>query len=374
MVSGERRPPLPCLVVCPPGLEDVVIAELDDLGIRARRTSKGSISADLTTRQLYAANLFLRSATRVLVRVARFTVRSFADLERWIREVDWDPWIGPEDRPRVRVTTRHSKLWHDGAVAERFTSVLGPGSEEGREQLVVVRAVDDRFTVSVDSSGAPLHERGWRQATARAPLRESVAAALLTAARWDPTTPLVHPLCGSGTIAIEAALRATGSAPAGQRDLAFQSWPGFEPGTWASVTAEADRRVSEAGAVPSIVAADRDAGAIESAQSNAQRAGVEGLIEWRRAPIADLAPPAGVQAESGLLATNPPWGGRVSGGDLRNLYATLGRVAAERFAGWSLGVLVADRGLARQVRPGLTETRDLELGGRRAWFLTGRVG
>ena len=374
MVSGERRPTLPCLVVCPPGLEDVVIAELDDLGIWARRTSKGSISADLTTRQLYAANLFLRSATRVLVRVARFTVRSFADLERWIREVDWDPWIGPEDRPRVRVTTRHSKLWHDGAVAERFTSVLGPGSEEGREQLVVVRAVDDRFTVSVDSSGAPLHERGWRQATARAPLRESVAAALLTAARWDPTTPLVDPLCGSGTIAIEAALRATGSAPAGQRDLAFQSWPGFEPGTWASVTAEADRRVSEAGAVPSIVAADRDAGAIESAQSNAQRAGVEDLIEWRRAPIADLAPPAGVQAESGLLATNPPWGGRVSGGDLRNLYATLGRVAAERFAGWSLGVLVADRGLARQVRPGLTETLDLELGGRRAWFLTGRVG
>jgi len=374
VVSGERRPTLPCLVVCPPGLEDVVIAELDDLGVRARRTGKGSLSADLTTRQLYAANLFLRSATRVLVRVTRFTVRSFADLERQVRAVDWDPWIGPEDRPRVRVTTRHSKLWHDGAVAERFISVLGPGSKEGREQLIVVRAVDDRFTVSVDSSGAPLHERGWRQATARAPLRESVAAALLTAARWDPTTPLVDPFCGSGTIAIEAALRATGAAPAGQRDLAFRSWPGFEPGTWASVTADANRRVSEAGEAPPIVAADRDTGAIESARSNAQRAGVEDLIEWRRVPIADLGPLAGSQAGIGLLATNPPWGGRVSGGDLRNLYATLGRVAAERFAGWSLGVLVADRSLARQVRPGLTEALDLEVGGRRAWFLTGRVG
>ncbi len=246
----------------------------------------------------------------------------------------------------MRVTTRHSKLWHDGAVAERFTSVLGPGSKEGREQLIVVRAVDDRFTVSVDSSGAPLHERGWRQATARAPLRESVAAALLIAARWDPTTPLVDPLCGSGTIAIEAALRATGAAPAGQRDLAFRSWPGFEPGTWASVTADANRRVSEAGEAPPIVAADRDVGAIESARSNAQRAGVEDLIEWRRAPIANLAPPTGPQT----------------------------RVAAERFAGWSLGVLVADRSLARQVRPGLTEALDLEVGGRRAWFLTGRVG
>ena len=374
MGSGERRPTLSCLVVCPPGLEDVVAAELDDLGVRARQTGKGSVSADLTTRQLYAANLFLRSATRVLVRVARFTVRSFADLERRIGEVDWGPWIGPEDRTRVRVTTRHSKLWHDGAVAERFTAVLGPGSEEGREQLVVVRAVDDRFTVSVDSSGAPLHERGWRQATARAPLRESVAAALLTAARWDPTTPLVDPLCGSGTIAIEAALRATGAAPAGQRDLAFRSWPGFEPGTWASVTADADRRAAEAGGVSPIVAADRDAGAIESARSNARRAGVEDLIEWRRAPIADLAPPVGAEGVNGLIATNPPWGGRVSGGDLRNLYATLGRVAAERFAGWSLGVLVTDRGLARQVRPGLTEALHLELGGRRAWFLTGRVG
>jgi putative N6-adenine-specific DNA methylase len=156
--------------------------------------------------------------------------------------------------------------------------------------------------------------------------------------------------------------------------LAFRSWPGFEPGTWASVTADANRRVSEAGEVPPIVAADRDVGAIESARSNAQRAGVEDLIEWRRAPIADLAPPTGPQTEIGLLATNPPWGGRVSGGDLRNLYATLGRVAAERFAGWSLGVLVADRSLARQVRPGLTEALDLEVGGRRAWFLTGRVG
>ena len=89
MGSGERRPTLSCLVVCPPGLEDVVAAELDDLGVRARQTGKGSVSADLTTRQLYAANLFLRSATRVLVRVARFTVRSFADLERRIGEVDW---------------------------------------------------------------------------------------------------------------------------------------------------------------------------------------------------------------------------------------------------------------------------------------------
>ena len=97
------------------------------------------------------------------------------------------------------------------------------------------------------------------------------------------------------------------------------------------------------------------------------------LIEWRSAPIAELVRPEGADGRTGLLVTNPPWGGRLAGGDLRNLYATLGRVAAEGFAGWSLGVLVADRKLARQVKPGLTEALHLELGGRQAWFLTGRL-
>ena len=372
-MSNRRAATHPCLVVCPPGLESVVSDELADLGIRTVRSSKGSVSADMTTRQLYAANVFLRCATRVLVRVAGFTVRTFADLERRIGEVDWDHWIGAGDSPRFRVTTRSSELWHDGAVAQRFGAVLGPPVEGAREQLVVVRAVNDRFTVSVDSSGAPLHERGWRQAIAKAPLRESVAAGLLVAAGWEPTTPLVDPMCGSGTIAIEAALLAGGVAPAAGRELAFRFWPGFEPGTWASVAAEIQRRRTDAADPPTIVAVDRDAGAVDSARANAERAGVADLIEWRNAPIAELERPEGTDGRPGLLVANPPWGGRLAGGDLRNLYATLGQVASAGFAGWSLGVLVADRTLARQVRPGLTEALQLDLGGRRAWFLTGRL-
>jgi putative N6-adenine-specific DNA methylase len=200
-----------------------------------------------------------------------------------------------------------------------------------------------------------------------------VAAGLLVAAGWDPTTPLVDPMCGSGTIAIEAALLAGGVAPAAGRELAFRFWPGFEPGTWASVAADIQRRRTDAADPPPIMAVDRDAGAVDSARANAERAGVADLIEWRNAPIAELERPDGTDGRPGLLVANPPWGGRLAGGDLRNLYATLGRVASEGFAGWSLGVLVADRTLARQVRPGLTETLQLDLGGRRAWFLTGRL-
>ena len=264
-------------------------------------------------------------------------------------------------------------LWHDAAVVERFESALPKGSTDGPEQLLVVRAVKDRFVVSVDSSGAALHQRGWRLDQAKAPLRESVAAGLLSACRWDPSTPLVDPMCGSGTIAIEAAIRAAGHAPGLGRDFSFQRWPTFQPGTWASVSAEIDSVVAPTGH-PAIVAADRDAGAVEAARANAERAGVADRIQFVNAPISALENPE-PDGGPGHLITNPPWGGRVSAGDdLRNLYATLGRVGNEHLAGWGLGILVADRDLARQVRPGLTESLQLELGGRQAWLLTGRFG
>ena len=370
-----------------------MVDELAALGARAERTTRGGVSVGLTTRRLYAANLFLRCATRVLVRVDRFTVRTFADLERRVATIDWSPWLAADVVPRFRLTIRHSKLWHDGAVAERFAAAFpevspavdatdGGGAATG--PLVVVRGVDDRFTVSVDSSGAPLHERGWRQATAKAPLRESVAAGLLVSAGWDPSAPLVDPMCGSGTIAIEAALWAGGVPAAAARDLALRAWPSFEPGTWASVGADAARlrdeaAVPDAAGLPRVVAADRDAGAVEAARSNAERAGVADRIEFRVAPVAALEPPAGAVAgpdatgPPGLVATNPPWGGRVGDGDLRNLYATLGNVAARQCPGWGIGVLVADRSLARQVRSGLGERLHLELGGRSAHWLVGRL-
>lgn len=361
------------LVVCPPGLEELVAGELAGLGVRRTRTEKGGVTCQLTTRQLYAANMFLRCATRVLVRAATFTVRTFADLQRRLGEVDWSEWFDGSSRPRVRVTTRRSMLWHDAAVVERFESALPKGSVDGPEQLLVVRAVKDKFVVSVDSSGAALHQRGWRLDQAKAPLRESVAAGLLLACRWDPSTPLVDPMCGSGTIAIEAAIRAAGHAPGLGRDFTFQRWPTFQPGTWASVTAEVDS-VPAPTDHPAIVAADRDAGAVESARANAERAGVADRIQFVNAPISALENPE-PDGEPGHLITNPPWGGRVSAGDdLRNLYATLGRVVNEHLAGWGLGILVADRDLARQVRPGLTESLQLELGGRQAWLLTGRFG
>ena len=211
----------------------------------------------------------------------------------------------------------------------------------------MVRIDRDRLSVRVDSSGAPLHHRGWRGPAGKAPLRETLAAAALAAVGWRPDQPLVDPFAGSGTIPIEAARRAAGIAPGADRRFAVEGWPSFAPGTWASVQASvrSDRGREAAGAAP-IVARDRDAGAVAAAAENAGRAGVADRVDVALAAVSALAPPPGVGP--GWIVTNPPWGGRLGSGsgDVRDVYARLGQVVAEHFAGWGLALLVPEVSLA----------------------------
>jgi putative N6-adenine-specific DNA methylase len=352
-----------CLAVCPPGIEEICAAELSGLGVRIRRTFRGGVEFGASDRQLYAANLWSRTTTRIVERVAAFTASTFADLERGLAAVAWDRWIPAGATPAVRVSSTASRLYHTGAVAERVAAAIGTGP--GEAPLVVLRLVHDRVMVSVDSSGEPLHRRGWRRQTAKAPLRETLAAAMILASGWDATSPLVDPLCGSGTIAVEAALLATGRPPGEGRRFAFEDWPSFAPGTWASVSG-GERTV--AGDVPAIVASDRDAGAVEAAAGNAERAGVSALVQIGQRPLADVRPPPG---GPGWVLTNPPYGKRVGGADLRALYAQLGSVVAARFEGWTTGILAADRRLAGHTGLDLSEVLRTDNGGIPVRFLLG---
>jgi len=362
------------VVVCIPGLESIVGGELDALGVVHRPAGTGALAARMTDRQLYLANAALGCATRVLVDAGSFTARSFPALERGLADLDLGPWWTPEVPLRLRVTSRRSKLVHTGAVEERVRRVLGasdpapgprptdpdgragapgipvhPGDgDRGPEQLLVVRIERDVVSVRVDSSGAPLHHRGWRGPQAKAPLRETIARAALVAAGWRPGVALVDPFGGSGTIGIEAARWAAGIAPGADRSFAFADWPSFAPGTWASVHAALgggpDAGTGDTAAAP-IVVRDRDAGAVEAARENATRAGVGDRVEIDEGPISTLRPPEG--SAPGLLVTNPPWGGRVrGGGDLRDVYARLGHVVRDRFPGWGMAVLTGDDRLA----------------------------
>lgn len=382
---------LTCFAVCTPGLEALTAGELADLGIRAPRPTRGGVEFRATTRQLYAANLWSRTATRVLVRIGAFRAATWDELIAGAEDLPWYRFLPPGLPVRFRITSSGSRLYHTGAIEQRLRSALnvpspppgrpgaagagnaadhdGDGEGDGgpEEALVVVRLVRNRVTISVDSSGAPLHRRGWRLDGAKAPLRETLAAALLLAAGWDGRVPFVDPFCGSGTIAIEAALLARNAAPGRDRLFAFGDWPGFEPGTWASVVEEARRAERDRPGV-AILASDRDAGAVEATLANAARAGVETDLAARVASVSDLRAPA---TPDGWLVTNPPFGGRIQGGrDLRDLYARLGDVIRATVPGWRVGLLVADTRLAGQTRLPLTETLRTTTGGLAVRFLT----
>jgi putative N6-adenine-specific DNA methylase len=359
---SESSQELSLFAVTAPGLEPLAAAELAELGVRGE-VEAGGVAWRGDAESLYRANLELRTASRVLVRIAEFRARTFFELERHARRVPWGRYVAAGRAVRVSATCHKSKLYHEGAVAERMLAAAERGAgavaaaaggeeEEGREeQLFLVRFVHDRAVVSVDASGALLHLRGYRQAVAKAPLRETLAAALLRASRWDPGAPLVDPMCGAGTIPIEGALVARRIAPglaASDREprrYAFLEWPDFEESAWTRVVDRARERILPA--PPSAIrGSDRDAGAVEAARSNAERAGVAEDVEFEVAPLSALRPPPG----PGWLVTNPPYGVRVGeSAGLRDLYAALGRLARRDLSGWTLALLSADRRLEGQV-------------------------
>jgi putative N6-adenine-specific DNA methylase len=367
---------LDCFAIVAPGLEPFALAEAQALGLNAV-AEEGGLAWSGDARSALLANTALRIASRVLVRLASFEARSFAELERHARKIAWGRVLRAGDAVRFRVTCKKSKLYHSDAVAQRLADAamrVVPGVraeggsatedeiDDGDEDvsLIVVRLMRDRCTVSADSSGALLHRRGYRQATAKAPLRETIAAAMLAASEWDNTSPLVDPLCGSGTIPIEGALQARQIAPGAHRRFAMERWPTVAPSLGERVRAElAERARPRADA--EIVGSDRDAGAIAAASSNAERAGVsEDIVVAVRSLSAAVFP----DAARGWIVTNPPYGVRVGEADrVRDLWAQLGNVLRDRAPGWRLALLSPDTALERQLKIPLRAAASISNGG-----------
>ena len=365
-------------VVAVPGLEALLLDEVQRLGVRPARAVRGGVECNITWPQLMAINLRSRVATRVVVRVAKFHADGFHSLQVGLRAIDWAAWLPDADGPAAGITVaatcdKESKLYHSGAVEERVSEVL---ARPLGDQVVQVRVQRDLVTISMDASGAPLYHRGWRGPAGKAPMRESLAAALVLASEWNMKTPLVDPFCGSGTIAIEAAHIARRMAPGRHRAFAFQHWPQFEPTAWERLLRGADGDVIEK--CPPIFASDRDAGAVAASQENAASAGVGGNVEVALRTVSELTVPA----RAGWIVTNPPYGHRVGGTsrsgeggdrDLRNLYDRFGAVLRERAVGWNVALLAAhDTPVARMhlpLRPTLATTN----GGIEVAIHTGQV-
>ena len=356
--------------MCSPGLEGLHAVELKSLGARIGKGVAGGVEFRGSREDLWRANLWSRIANRIVVRVDEFHASSFHELERRAKKIEWSSYLAEGKRVRFRVTSRKSKLYHSDAVAERLgnAAVRAGGviaddtddeESESDAQLFIVRLANDTCSISADSSGELLHRRGYRQAIAKAPLRETLAAAMLIGSGWDRKSPLVDPMCGSGTIAIEGAMMARNMAPGVQRRFAFEMWPDHDAKSWKAmideaVTGQLDRSPAR------IIASDRDAGAVTAAIANARRAQVLDDIEIENRAFSDADFPPG----KGWVVSNPPYGLRVGeSGPLRNLYAKLGNVVRERAPEYVLALLSADKSLESQLHMKLKEVFRTNNGG-----------
>jgi putative N6-adenine-specific DNA methylase len=340
------------------------------LGVRPGRAVFGGVPCEPSHAELYGLNLRLRTATRVLLRLGNAHVDGPTSLARFISGIDWARFVDGA-AVTVSASSSASTLFHTDMIAEHTLAAIGGCDsvtmrDDGPAQRVLVRIDHDRAVVSIDTSGERLDRRGYRLEGAKAPMRETLAAALVLVSGWRGSAPLVDPFCGSGTIAIEAALIAGGLAPGRNRRFAFQDWPSFTRSAMRSARQAADAVVTGHTAV--IMAGDRDAGAVRAAQANAERAGVTVDIAQRAMSATCL--PEG----PGCLVTNPPYGVRV--GDvakLRDLYDGFGNFLRANARGWTCALVDVDRTLTSRLGVPLESRAQVSNGPIPVSFAVGRV-
>lgn len=355
-----------------PGLEPPAAGEARARGFREVAAVPGGVTLKGGWPEVWRANLELRLPTRVLVRLGAFRAMHLAQLDKRARKFPWGETFAPGTALKVEAVTRKSRIYHAGAAAQRIERALAEelGAVIAPEAALVVkvRIEDDLVTVSLDTSGEALHKRGHKTEVGKAPLRETLAAGFLRLAGYDGTQSVVDPMCGSGTLVIEAAEMAAGLLPGRGRGFAFEGLASFDPAAFAAMK---DRPPPPA-PPPRFFGHDRDAGAVRYSAANAARAGVAGVTGFTRQPLSDLAPPDGAP---GLVITNPPWGARIGERKLLfALYGTLGKVLSERFPGWKVAVIAPDAGLVKATGLGLEAAGPpVDIGGVKARLWLGAV-
>jgi putative N6-adenine-specific DNA methylase len=348
-------------LVVPPGIEEITIKEIQLLPPDQFPSMKdvSQLEFNCSLEEMVKLNLALRTPNRILIRMAVFHSTQFADLVKKTRKLEWENYLDPNSNIQIRTTCRKSKLYHSAAVSQRIHNAielrLGRsvqlvkgeliGEQPSNLQLIIVRIVDDEVTISIDSSGNPLHQRGYRKASGKAPLRENLAAAMLLASGWLPQFPLIDPFCGSGTIPIEAALISSNKLPGLARNFAFENWPAAKNINFQLLKNQFTSQIRVV--QKNICGSDRDEGAVRISSENSKRAGFEDQILWSHQAVSAIIP----DRANGWIITNPPYGQRISSNkDLRNLYAQFGNILRGSFIGWKVVFLCSDQSLANQTR------------------------
>jgi putative N6-adenine-specific DNA methylase len=358
--------PLDIFLVCPPGLEETLCDEARAAGFDTPRAIPGGVETRGAWPEVWRANLVLRGASRVLVRLGGFMAFHLAQLDKRARKFPWRDVLRADLPVKVQVTCKASKIYHAGAAAQRIERALteSHGIPVSAEAALVlkVRIEDNGVTISIDSSGEPLHRRGHKEAVGKAPMRETLAALFLRQCGYAGSEPVLDPMCGSGTFVIEAAEIAAGLAPGRSRHFAFQQLASFDPDAWEAMRGGGVARTP----AQRFHGSDRDAGAIRMSRENAERAGVTAWTDFACHGAGEAAPPEG---PPGLVIVNPPYGARIGNRKLLfPLYGNLGQTLRERFTGWRVGLVTSEPGLAKATGLPFTQGPAVPHGGMKIWL------
>jgi putative N6-adenine-specific DNA methylase len=347
------------------GLEDVLRNELLKLGARDIERHNRAVSFCGNLGFLYKANLCLRTAIRVLVPIDTFAMRSAEELYRGIGRIAWEEFLSPADTLAIRCTLNTPHLEHSQFAAQKAKdAIVDRFRERFKERPSVdledptlriqLHIIGDQCHVSLDSSGTSLHERGYRTDTGSAPINEVLAAGMVQLTGWDKRLALVDPMCGSGTIAIEAGLLA-GNIPPGifRKGFGFQKWNDYDEDLYGTIHDAVLGRISEE--QPVIIAGERSRTIADLARTNVTNAQLDDVVEVRHTPFEELEPPPG----KGILIINPPYGERMDHRgaeaeaeteEINAFYKMIGDTLKKRWAGWQAWVITSNLEAAKHIK------------------------
>lgn len=330
------------------GLENVLAAELNALGASEVKVINRAVSFSGDTKLMYTANLWLRTALRILEPVSTFRVNSNDDLYNCISDYPWESIINVEQTLAVDAFISNSVFNNSqfvaqkvkDAVVDRFRKKFGKRpsvSIENPDLRINVHITQNNCNVSLDTSGESLHKRGYRKISGQAPLSEVLAAGLILLSGWDKKTTLVDPMCGSGTILTEAALIAENKAPGIFRNnFGFMNWKNFNTDLWKEIFTDAKRQSSKSNV--KLFGYDISQRALEGAAQNAVGTGLQENIKLERTPFEKLVPPV----RPGTLLFNPPYGERIQKDDIVAFYKTIGDIMKQHFSGFEAWLISSD--------------------------------
>lgn len=357
-VIGRRRE---YFAITAPGFEKICLNELHSLALQNLEASAniGGVEFKGRLQECYLANLHLRTANRILMRIETVAATSFSQLQKKLSDISWELFLMADQVPQMHVATRHCKLYHTEAISERTLKAIEARKKHSAfmvpdeklphiSQNIYVRGIDDRFTVSIDSSGDHLHKRGLKKHPGTAPLRETIAAAALLLAGYKGIEPLIDPMCGTGTFSLEAALMAKNIPPGWFREFTFMGWPSFRRAQWEYLKRQYEGQFARLG-TQSIFASDNDPIAAKRLKNCLKLHDLEDAVSVAQKNFFHFSPDE-LTGQKGLIVMNPPYGRRMGTCDESERYfLSISDRLKQAYKGWKLILIAPSKQIAKKV-------------------------